>query len=63
MALKRYIGNAERVAVVVLGESYGTVEHGEALAIPDDLAAKVAWPAENWQDVKRPTKTKKEADK
>ncbi len=58
MALKRYIGTAERVTVVVLGESYGIVEHGEALAIPDEIASKVAWPAENWEDA-----TAKKADK
>lgn len=57
--LKRYIGSAEAVTVVLLGESYGIVEQGEALVIPDELAAQVAWPESDWADVPAaPPKTK-----
>lgn len=58
MALKRYIGPADAVEVRLMGEDYGRVEHGEALSVPDEVAEKLAWPAENWEDA-APASSKK----
>jgi len=48
--LKTYIGPHSPARVVVGGVDFGFVEHGESIAVDDDLADSVAWPEEHWQD-------------
>jgi len=49
--LKRYVGSADEVEVVVAGVSFGLVNNGDAIPVPDELANSVSWPEDNWEDV------------
>lgn len=60
MALKRYIGRISPAKVRLDGEDYDLIETGEKLAVPDELAARLSWPAANWEDAET---TAKEAEK
>lgn len=51
MALKRYIGPFPAVEVRIAGRDFGQVEKDQAIAVPDELAAEVAWQEELWEDV------------
>jgi hypothetical protein len=48
--LKRYIGRESPARIVIAGKDFGTVETGESIPVPDDLANSVAWPEANWAD-------------
>jgi hypothetical protein len=56
--LKRYIGDVSPATIYVGGQDFGTVETGDSIAIPDDLAESVAWAEENWEDVASQKETK-----
>lgn len=49
--LKRYIGSFPEVTVTIAGNDYGLAKTGEAIPVPDDIAASVSWSEENWEDV------------
>jgi len=48
--LKTYIGPHDEVQVVIAGEDYGYVAHGETIVVDDDLANSVAWSEDLWQN-------------
>jgi hypothetical protein len=48
--LKRYIGHQSPVEVVIGGENFGTVETGDQIVVPDDLADSISWSEDNWED-------------
>ena len=50
--LKRYINEDVSPAQIrIAGQDFGTVETGDAIVVPNDLANSVAWPEGNWEDV------------
>jgi len=60
--LKRYVGRVSPARIVIGGRDFGTVETGDSIVVPDDLANSVAWPEGNWADG-APKKSKEEGDK
>ena len=48
--LKRYIG-PDPAEIVVNGKSYGEIEPGDSLAVPDDVANAAKWSPKLWEDV------------
>jgi hypothetical protein len=54
--LKQYIG-PDRTEVVINGTTYGEVDPGDKLVVPDDVASVAKWPENLWRDVK-PAKPK-----
>jgi len=61
--LKKFVG-PEKATVVVNGVSYGEIEPGESIVVPDEIAARVKWPQTLWADVaKKKPRTQDEDSK
>lgn len=58
--LKRYIGPFKRVHVPALGPELSSIELGESVYVPDELAESLGWPEDSWEDVKSTVKENKE---
>lgn len=54
MATVRYVGPFADGVDLRVGGRWRTVRPGEALEVPDDLAASLLEQAENWEAVKPP---------
>lgn len=59
--LKRYIGNDE-VTVTLAGQDFGTVNTGDSIPVPDELANSLSWPESLWEDVSSPKTDKSNKD-
>ena len=49
--LKRYIGPFNVASVTAAGRNLGSVEKGEVLYVPNDVADSVGWPESSWESV------------